>query len=92
MARFRSRPVAGDAVQGAGVNEDALAAFTRGDFNALDDPDRENCDDPEATGQLFDRQGRWRLVYVGDWIVRENGQLYVCRPDAFAAQFEAVPQ
>ncbi|GAA0550191.1 hypothetical protein GCM10010172_35370 [Paractinoplanes ferrugineus] len=92
MARFRSIPVEVDAEQWSGSNEADLAAFTSGDFNALDAEDRENCDDPDATGQLFERSGRWRLVFPGDWIVRENAGFYVCRPDAFTAQFEAVQE
>lgn len=92
MARFRSRPVEVDAVQWTGGNEEELISFTRGQFNALDEDDRANCDDPEATAQLFDRRGMWRLVFDGDWVVREAGQFSKYRRDAFDAQFEAVPE
>jgi hypothetical protein len=90
MPRFRSRPVEVEAIEWSGVNEEVLKSFTRGNFNALDLEDREQCDDPEATGQLFERRGMWQLVYTGDWIVEENGQFYKCRPEAFAAQFDAI--
>lgn len=92
MARYRSIPVEVDAVQWNGNNEDEVASLARHDFNALDEEDRYNCDDPDATAQLFERRGVWRLVYTGDWIVLEGGSLYVCRPEAFAAQFEAVAE
>lgn len=92
MARFRSIPVEVDAEEWTGQNEELLAAFTHGNFNALDAEDRANCGDPDATAQLFDRQGRWRLVYDGDWIVRDSGYLFRLSPEAFDAQFEAVPE
>ncbi len=91
MAKFRSRPVEVEAIQWTGLNEDDLVSFTRGEFNALAEDDRANSDDPEATAQLFETRGRWRLVFDNDWIIREGQSLYVCRPEAFAAQFEQVP-
>jgi hypothetical protein len=91
MPRFRSIPVEVDAEQWTG-DEELLVAFSASRFNALDEQDRANCDDPDATGQLFESPGVWRLVYDGDWIVREGGRFYVCRADAFEAQFERVPE
>jgi len=94
MGRYRTVPIEVDAEQWTGSEESAecVARIAHHDFNALDAEDRANCDDPDATAQLFERRGVWRLVYTGDWIVLENGSLHVCRPEAFAAQFEQVAE
>lgn len=96
--RVRKRPVEVDAIRWTGDNEDDVAEFAMAErsvmtrFAALDEADRSNCDDPEATAQVFDDlHSTWVLVYTGDYIIRGvQGEFYPIRPDVFAATYEPV--
>lgn len=71
--KFRKRPVVFEAFQWRGDNEAEIQEWAGGArwFNALDDEDRVNCGDPDATAQVFDRlHSTWVLVFTGQWIVR----------------------
>lgn len=90
--KFRKKPVVIEAVRWTGDNAADLDSFAAGHFDVLDEQDRANIDDPEATAQIFDAlHSTWVLVYDGDWIIRGvQGEYYPCRPDVFAATYEAV--
>lgn len=89
----RKKPVEIQAMQWTGDNEADLADFTGSRFAALDSADRANCDDPEATGQVFDElHSTWVLTYTGDWIIRGvKGEFYPCRDEVFQETYEQVP-
>lgn len=90
--RFRKRPVEVDAWQWCGDNADELAVFAGPNFAVLDDEDRANCNDPEATAQIFDRlHATWVLVYTRDWIVRGiRGEYYPIKDDVLWDTYEAA--
>jgi hypothetical protein len=92
MPKFRKKPVEVDAVQWTGDNTAELHEFAETNFDVLGPEDRANCDDPEATAQIFDRlHSTWVLVQTGDFIVRGvQGELYPCRLDVFEATYEQV--
>lgn len=88
---YRSRPVMVTAVQWTGDNESALKEFAGWRFDVLDAEDRANCDDPEATAQFHEvTRSTWKLVYVGDWIVRTGAGFVKMTHSAFTAQFDEV--
>lgn len=90
--KVRKKPVEVEAVQWGGDNADELNQFAGSHFDVLDEQDRANSDDPEATAQVFDvLHSTWVLVYTGDWIIRGiQGEHYPCRPDVFQATYEPV--
>jgi hypothetical protein len=81
-----------EAVQWTGENEAELTAFAGpGNFGVLDDEDRANCGDPEATAEVLDsRHSTWELLYVGDWVVRDGGGLRRCSAEEFSERYEAA--
>jgi hypothetical protein len=92
MAKFRKKPVEVEAVQWTGDNAADLNHFAASHFDVLNEQDRANCDDPEATAQIYDAlHSTWVLVYTSDWIIRGiKGEFYPCRPDVFDATYEPV--
>ena len=93
--RWRKRPVTVEAVQWTGGNEAEVTEFARADahgshFDVLDDEDRENCDDPQATAQVYDKlHSTWVLVYDGQWIIKGvKGEFYPCAADVFTETYE----
>jgi hypothetical protein len=92
MMRFRSKPVEIEAIQFTGDNEAEVIDFTDGHFHVLADDDRENCDDPEATAEVFDDlHSTWVLVYTGNWIIRgTKREYYPCNEEVFAQKYEEV--
>ncbi|WP_460071116.1 hypothetical protein [Streptomyces sp. YKOK-I1] len=94
VIRRRKKPVEVDTIQWTGNNEAAVQAFTGGasNFYALDDADRENCDDPEATATVYDKlHSTWVLVYTGQHIVRGvKGEFYPVAEDVLAETYEAA--
>ena len=90
-ARYRKRPVEVGAVRWTGANASEVFGFTgREYFDVLDDQDRANGDDPEATATVFDKlHSTWILVYDGDWVIKGTaGELYPNRPAQFAETYE----
>ena len=92
--RRRHLPTEVDTIQWLGDNEADVQAFTGGAafFFALDDEDRENSDDPEATATVFDcLHSTWILVYTGQHIVRGGrGEHYPLAETAAADDYETV--
>jgi hypothetical protein len=92
MPKFRKRPIEIEAVRWTGDNAVQLNIFAGSQFDVLDERDRANSDDPEATAQIFDvLHSTWVLVQTGDWIIRGvQGEFYPCRTDVFEATYEPV--
>lgn len=101
IVRRRKKPVEVDTIQWTGSNEADVQAFTTftapdgsyvlsSNFYALDDEDRENSDDPEATATVYDKlHSTWILVYTGQHIVRGvKGELYPIAEDVLAETYE----
>ncbi|MFF7485609.1 hypothetical protein ACFZBC_08935 [Streptomyces luteogriseus] len=96
VTRYRKRPVEVDTIQWTGDNETEVQAFTGGasKFYALDDADRENSDDPEATATVFDElHSTWVLVYTGQHIVRGvKGEFSPIAEDVLAETYELAAE
>lgn len=95
ITRYRKRPVEVDTIQWTGSNETEVQTFAGGasNFYALDDADRENSDDPEATATVYDKlHSTWILVYTGQHIVRGvTGEFYPIAEDVLAETYELAP-
>ncbi|MBP5870913.1 hypothetical protein [Streptomyces scabiei] len=103
IVRRRKKPVEVDTIQWTGTNEADVQAFTTvtapdgsyvlsASFYALDDEDRKNSDDPEATATVYDKlHSTWILVYTGQHIVRGvKGEFYPIAEDVLAETYEPV--
>lgn len=91
IVRVRKRPVEVEAIQWTGDNIDAMFEFTGCDkFDLLDEQQRRDCDDPDATAAVFDiLHSTWVLVLPGQWIIRGiRGEFYPCADDVFAETYE----
>lgn len=91
MSKFRKKPVVINAIQWTGDNADEVIALTgRSRFILLDEQDRVNCDDPEATASVFDStHGAWLLVTPGQWVVKGvQAELYPCSDGIFRETYE----
>lgn len=89
--RWRKKPVTVEAVRWTGVNLEEIYEFTgRDSFDKLDEQDRANCDDPEATATVFDKlHSTWILVYDGQWIIKGiKGEFCPCAEDVFRETYE----
>ena len=81
--KFRKKPVVIDAVQFTGLNFAELSAFCGRDLSGINPQ-------PNAPLEIHTREGTMRAA-VGDWIIRGvQGEFYPCKPDIFAATYEAV--
>lgn len=91
-ALYRKKPVVIEAMQWTGENLDDLIEFTDHHFLDIDEEDRADSGDPEATAQVFDvLHATWVLVYSGDYIIKGvQGEFYPCREDVFHDTYEAV--
>lgn len=90
--RYRSKPVEIEAIQFTGDNATELYDFSEGKFHVLDKEDREECDDPEATAEIFDElHSTWVLVYDTNWIIRgTKGEYYPCNNEVFLEKYEEL--
>lgn len=90
--KYRKKPVEIEAEPWLGHNPLVLKTFARGNFHVLSEEDRQACDDPDATAEVFDDlHSTWVLVFTGDYIIRGvKGEFYPCRPDVFAETYEQV--
>lgn len=90
MARYRKKPVEIEAVHYDGTNRDEAAAFMgrtgKVEQTKLPGPGRGLHD-----GIVIRTLEGDMTASVGDWIIRGvQGELYPCKPDIFAATYEAV--
>lgn len=90
-ALYQRRPLTVAAIQWLNTNADDMTAFVGPAFTVLDEQDRANCDDPEATAELFD-DAEWRryLMHYGDWAVREGEHTRYMSGQKFAAEWEPI--
>ncbi|MDT7847238.1 hypothetical protein [Streptomyces justiciae] len=89
--RYRKRPVEVDTIQWTGDNEHEVVAFTGPtNFHSLDEIDRGNSNDPDATAAVYDcLHSTWVLVYTGQHIVRGvKGEYYPIAEDVLAETYE----
>lgn len=81
MPKFRKKPVVIEAEQWTGLLDDAMMAFLPAGgsgFNA------------EGSLSISTLEGTMRAD-IGDWIIKGvKGEFYPCKPDIFAATYEAV--
>ena len=89
MARYRKRPVEIEALQFTGGNSGQVAQFIidgGGTFRAETHP----TDGAQDIFYIPTLEGEMRAV-DGDWIIKGvQGEFYPCKPDIFAATYEAV--
>lgn len=81
--KFRKKPVVIEAVQFTGANDAECMAFCP----LAHDPDdrRPSLIIPTLEGDM--------LVSLGDWIIKGvKGEFYPCKPDIFAATYEAAEE
>lgn len=84
--KFRKRPVVIEAVQFTGRNVDELADFCGIAMRPVADTTTGG-----AMLEIHTREGTMRAT-AGDWIIRGvQGEFYPCKPDIFAATYEAAP-
>ncbi|MEU2002047.1 hypothetical protein ACH47B_13245 [Rhodococcus sp. NPDC019627] len=89
---FRKRPVEIQAVRWTGENLTEVHEFTgEGKFAILAEIDRMVCGNPDCTAELFVAANRvWMAIETGEWIIQDAKGFYPCKPDIFAATYEAV--
>ena len=89
---YVKKPIVIEARQWTGDNLVALQAFTNGQFQAVDETDRE--DNPEHDAQVFDKlHSTWVSLKPSDWVIRGiQGEFYPCTNDVFEATYEAVEE
>ena len=93
--KFRKRPVVIDAVQWAGDNLFDVIEFTDGkpdiNGNFAGMMWEQYCQLVERDGlKIFTLEGEMNAS-IGDWIIRGvKGEFYPCKPDIFAATYEAA--
>lgn len=88
---YRRRPIEVRAIRWTGRNEAEVRALCSG-FYAIDEEDRANCDDPDATAEgPVGPHGNRGLLFDGDWIVAWPDGKFERKTDAaFRAEFEEV--
>lgn len=95
MPMFRKKPVVIEAVQWTGDNLRQIITFTDGPPETRTAHAGMMWDQYEALVaaeglQIFTLEGSMRAA-VGDWIIKGvKGEFYPCKPDIFAATYEAV--
>lgn len=90
MTQFRKKPVVIEAQQWNGGAYDWLSDFCGRNWSRADAQDMD-YDDPEQVVVWNTAEKQWLQVPVGHWIIRGvQGELYPCKPDIFAATYEAV--
>lgn len=85
---YVKKPIAIATMLWTGDNEEEVQQWAGGPdyFYKLDEEDRANCDDPEATATVYDKlHSTWVLVFDGQSIVRGvQGELYPITPQVLA--------
>jgi hypothetical protein len=93
MRAYRRRPINVDAIRWTGENEAAVIEMVgAGNFHAIDESDRINLDDPEATGSLLSTAHRnWVDFYTGNWVVRNSERVFALDDETFQDTYEPMP-
>jgi len=100
MPKFRKKPVVIEAVQLRWLNWNEVCDFL-GDVIGPHNPGRTSEQYSDTCGERADASGWIELTIPtlegehiarhGDWIIRGvKGEFYPCKPDIFAATYEAV--
>ncbi len=77
MTAYRVRNAIIHAIQWTGENKTELNEFTNGRFYLIDEEDRANADDPEATGALLESvHNTWVGLLPGEWVIRGGTGLF----------------
>ena len=80
MAKFRKKPVVIEAIQFTGLNFGVIESFVGGDYGK----------DANGDGVIATLEGAMKIS-LKDWIIKgARGEFYPCKPDIFAATYEAV--
>jgi hypothetical protein len=91
ITRWRIKNATVEAVQWTGDNIDQVYELTGcHNFDVLEEADRANCDDPEATASLYSKtNSTWKLVKTGDWVVKGfAGVLFPVGDEKFRRDYE----
>jgi hypothetical protein len=84
MGKFRKKPVEIEAVQWTGKNSKEIDDFCPSERKIW------ACGMDFMSLVIVTLEGNMKAA-VGDWIIRGvKGELYPCKPDIFAATYEAV--
>ncbi len=85
MPKFRKKPVVIEAVQIPFPDAESYSLFPN-------DPDIIfKCENGQIVEAIISTLEGTMLASLGDWIIRGvKGELYPCKPDIFAATYEAV--
>ncbi len=93
--KFRKKPVVIEAVQWTGDNLFDVITFTDGapDIHGMHAGEKweDYCKLVDADGlKIYTLEGKMSAS-VGDWIIKGvQGEFYPCKPDIFAATYEAA--
>jgi hypothetical protein len=79
VSKFRKKPVEIEAIQLTPLNIDEVEAFVGGDFGQTED------------GPVIATLEGAMHVSMGDFVIKDvKGEFYPCKPDIFAATYDAV--
>ena len=92
MAKFRKKPIVIEAVQWTGCNANEIAGFllAGGEARRVDHKRDDGALLPGGSLMIHTLEGEMRADPL-DWIIKGvKGEFYPCKPDIFAATYEAV--
>lgn len=88
MAQYRKKPVVIEAVQWTGDNYDEVDSF----IGLVNNPNHAKHGYSKEGVHIKTLEGVM-TASVGDWIIKGvKGEFYPCKPDIFAATYEAVAE
>lgn len=91
MSKFRKKPVVIEAIQFMGPDPRDVDQMLEFDDWLVAHGDGKVCVYSGSTLIIPTLEGNM-MASPGDWIIRGvQGELYPCKPDIFAATYEAVP-
>jgi hypothetical protein len=94
--KFRRKPIAIEAVQLTWQNWSDVCELDgqnriRGCYVASDGTPRDTPDEQDTIGAKIQTLEGEMFAREGDWIIKGiKGELYPCKPDIFAATYEAI--
>ena len=78
MAKYKTKPCVIEAIQWTGKNANEIAQFTQGKL----------IKGVFHNDFIIYTRGDDMRVNVGDYIIKENGKYYPCKPDIFKKKYE----